>query len=223
MNERDVIPEAEWLAYPSHEPLMRQLGDKVGIRKRHLFACGCCRTVWSALSDEGRDALQVAERFVNGEVREQELQGARYRTSAVSRVPAAVWAAEAVSSLFSYLIGNSRAFSELTAHAARASRDTAGESDWSAARIQQVGLVCDLLGHLLRSFVVDPAWLRWNDGTVLKLARAIYDENQFGDLPILADALEEAGCDNEDILAHCRSQSLHVRGCWVIDAILDKK
>jgi hypothetical protein len=175
--------------------------------------------VWVALSKGGRAALQVAERFADGEISEQEMRTARYETSALPRVPGASWAAEAVSNLLICPSGTGDFFEA----AARASRDAAGESDYFAARKRQVSLFCDLLGHLLRSFAVDSAWLRWNDGTVLKLARAIYDENQFGDLPILADALEEAGCDNEDVLAHCRSQSLHVRGCWVIDVILDKK
>src|SRR5437588_522811 len=56
----------------------------------------------------------------------------------------------------------------------------------------------------------------------LALARAAYDERRFGDLPVLADALEEAGCTDEAILAHCRGRGPHARGCWVLDQILDK-
>jgi hypothetical protein len=55
-----------------------------------------------------------------------------------------------------------------------------------------------------------------------KLARSIYQEERFHDLPVLADALEEAGCTDADILAHCRQPGSHVRGCWVVDAILGK-
>jgi hypothetical protein len=54
------------------------------------------------------------------------------------------------------------------------------------------------------------------------MAQAIYDERRFDDLPILADALEEAGCDDEDILSHCRGLGPHVRGCWGLDLILAK-
>ena len=68
----------------------------------------------------------------------------------------------------------------------------------------------------------DPSWLAWNGGTVAKLAAAIYDARRFADLPILADALEDAGCDNADILHHCRSEKEHVRGCWVIDLLLGR-
>jgi hypothetical protein len=81
----------------------------------------------------------------------------------------------------------------------------------------------DLFGNPFRPVTIDAAWLRWNDGTVQKLAQGVCDKRRFGDLPILADALEEAGCANADILAHCRSAGDHIRGCWVIDLILGKK
>jgi hypothetical protein len=55
-----------------------------------------------------------------------------------------------------------------------------------------------------------------------KLARAIYDGRAFGQAPFLADALEEAGCDSADVLAHCRSGGEHVRGCWAVDLLLGK-
>ncbi len=57
---------------------------------------------------------------------------------------------------------------------------------------------------------------------MVKLAQAIYDERDFDRMPILADALEEAGCTNIDILTHCRQPGEHVRGCWVVDAIFGK-
>jgi hypothetical protein len=64
---------------------------------------------------------------------------------------------------------------------------------------------------------------RWLSSTVLDLARTIYDEKVFERLPILADALMDAGCDNEEILNHCRSDGLHVRGCWIVDVLLGKE
>jgi hypothetical protein len=85
-------------------------------------------------------------------------------------------------------------------------------------------LLRELFGSLpFRSFVPDPGWLVWKDYTVPKLAQVIYDDRAFDRLPILADALEEAGCDNADILDHCRQPGMHVRGCWVTDLILGKK
>jgi hypothetical protein len=69
---------------------------------------------------------------------------------------------------------------------------------------------------------VDPAWQAWQARTIPKLAQAIYEERAFDRLPILADALEEAGCTNSDILNHCRGPGPHVRGCFVVDLILSK-
>jgi hypothetical protein len=69
---------------------------------------------------------------------------------------------------------------------------------------------------------IDPAWLRWNGGTVAVIARRIYEERAFRDLPILADALLEAGCEDADLLGHLRGPGPHVRGCWSVDALLGK-
>jgi hypothetical protein len=81
--------------------------------------------------------------------------------------------------------------------------------------------------HLLRCVFGNPfrqpaARAAWKTAAVLALARAVYDERRFSDLPILADALEEAGCDNADLLAHCRGPGPHVRGCWAVDLLLAK-
>jgi hypothetical protein len=93
-----------------------------------------------------------------------------------------------------------------------------------AEQERQANFVRDVFGPLLfRTVPVDPLWLAWNDGTVVRLAQAIYDERAFDRLPVLADALEEAGCDNADILVHCRWPGEHVRGCWPVDLILGKE
>jgi hypothetical protein len=70
---------------------------------------------------------------------------------------------------------------------------------------------------------IDPAWLRWNDGLVTRLARGIDEGRRFEDMPILHDALLDAGCDNQDILDHCKEPGPHVRGCWVLDLLLGKE
>jgi len=80
----------------------------------------------------------------------------------------------------------------------------------------------DLIGNPFRPATLDPAWLAVENGTIVNLARPIYDEDvpygclDASRLEILADALEEAGCTNADILAHCRSPGPHLRGCWVV-------
>jgi hypothetical protein len=81
----------------------------------------------------------------------------------------------------------------------------------------------DLFGPLaFRKVALPSSLLRWNDSTVVKLAQAIYENASFHDLPILAAALEEAGCRNEEVLTHCRGPGPHVRGCWVVDLVLNK-
>jgi hypothetical protein len=76
-----------------------------------------------------------------------------------------------------------------------------------------------VFGNPFRPVAVDPNWLT---STVLALAQGIYEERAFDRLPILADALQDAGCDNEDILNHCRDIGPHARGCCVVDLVLGK-
>jgi hypothetical protein len=84
----------------------------------------------------------------------------------------------------------------------------------------QCDLLRDVFGNPLRaSPALDPAWLTT---AVVPLATAAYDERTFDRMPILGDALEEVGCDDPEILEHCRGQGEHVRGCWVVDALLGK-
>lgn len=86
-----------------------------------------------------------------------------------------------------------------------------------------VVLLRDIFGNPIRPVIIDPAWLAWNNGTVVNLAQGIYDERAFDRMPILADALEDAGCHNDDILLHCRGGGEHVRGCWAVDLLLGKE
>jgi hypothetical protein len=89
-------------------------------------------------------------------------------------------------------------------------------------KVVQVHLLRCIVGNPFRPSQPDPAWLVWKDGTITRLAQGIYTDRAFDRLPILADALEDAGCDNADILAHCRGPGPHVRGCWVLDLLLGK-
>jgi ATP-dependent Clp protease ATP-binding subunit ClpA len=78
----------------------------------------------------------------------------------------------------------------------------------------------NLLHQWPKRFIIDPSWLSWNNGAVAKLARVIHDDRRWEDLPVLADALEEAGCTDQKILDHCRRPGKHVGGCWVLDLVL---
>jgi hypothetical protein len=81
-------------------------------------------------------------------------------------------------------------------------------------------LVREVFGNPFQSVSVLPEWLSWREGIVPTIARWIYEDRAFDRLPILADALEGAGCPEADMLAHCRQVADHVRGCWVIDSVL---
>jgi hypothetical protein len=91
-----------------------------------------------------------------------------------------------------------------------------------AQRGAEAALIREVFGNPFRPGQVDRAWLAWNAGTVVKLAHAIYDGPRFGDMPVLADALEEAGCTDADLLGHCRAGGEHVRGCWAVDLLLGR-
>ena len=89
------------------------------------------------------------------------------------------------------------------------------QSDWPGG-----WLIREIFGNPFRPTHVNPEWLAWKRGTAAALARTIYEDRAFDRMPILADALEEASCQDADVLNHCRHASRHMRGCWVIDLLL---
>lgn len=93
--------------------------------------------------------------------------------------------------------------------------EAAKPTDWI-----QCQLLRDIFGNPFRPVMVSPVWQMAN---VLALAQAIYEDRAFDRMPILADALEDAGCTNQEVLGHCRGPGPHVRGCWVLDLLLGKE
>jgi hypothetical protein len=88
-------------------------------------------------------------------------------------------------------------------------------------KTRRANLLRELFCNPFRPVTFNPSW-RTSD--VLLLAQGISDQRAFDRMPILADALQDAGCDNEDILNHCRdANATHVRGCWVVDLVLGKE
>jgi hypothetical protein len=83
-------------------------------------------------------------------------------------------------------------------------------------------MIREVFGNVINPSVVSKELLRWNNKTIPKMAQAIYDEKAWDRLGVLADALEDAGCEDAAILSHCRQPGLHVRGCWVVDLLLGK-
>ena len=86
--------------------------------------------------------------------------------------------------------------------------------------LDAVDLLREIFVNPFRTVIVDPTWLAHEGGFVAKRARAVYQENRFDELPLVADALARAGCTDAAILSHCRTPGGHVRGCWVVDALL---
>jgi hypothetical protein len=84
----------------------------------------------------------------------------------------------------------------------------------------QCALLRDIFRNPFHSVSIDGSWLVWNNGLIPRLTKTIYAERAFDQMPILADALEDAGCTDAAILNHCRSDGPHVLGCWLIDLLL---
>jgi hypothetical protein len=81
-------------------------------------------------------------------------------------------------------------------------------------------LLRDIFGNPFRPVAFDTDW---RTSTAVALAKQMYDSRDFSAMPILADALQDAGCNNDDVLTHCRDEKgVHVRGCWVVDLVLGK-
>ncbi len=84
-----------------------------------------------------------------------------------------------------------------------------------------LSLMREIFVNPFRPVTLDPAW---RTDTALILARQMYESREFGTAPILADALQDAGCDSDDLLNHLRDTSAtHVRGCWALDMVLGKE
>lgn len=193
------MTEGEWLACIDPARMLRFLRDKASDRKLRLFAVACCRTVPGCLDTEAcRAAVETAERFADGQASAEELRQAGACLSTLRAAACATRADAAEAAEFA-------AFSSSFRPA------------WVASR--QAALIRDIF-PLFHSPHMDDAWLAWNDGAVRKAARAIYDGRAFDRVPLLADALEEAGCADAAILGHCRGDGEHVRGCWVVDLAL---
>jgi hypothetical protein len=224
MARQTILSEADWMEQGNPEVAWNTLRVELNERQQRLLACACCRRVLSLLDDPvAVAALDAAERFADGDGAPDIVAAMhRYHRGPQDGV-AAIWAAEALSVLLrGYFSPSARNLSEAVARAARADRDAHGDMDWRAARRRQVGYLCDLRGRHFYSVDFDPLWGNWHDGLVVVMAQMIFEKRRFSEMPVLADALEDAGCDNADIPAHCRSTREHVRGCWVIDELMGK-
>ncbi|MFO0930092.1 MAG: hypothetical protein U0736_24220 [Gemmataceae bacterium] len=222
------MTDAQWQASTSPEEMLHFLTSTASGRKLRLYAIGCCRRIWHLLTDDRcRYAVEVAQRVVDGRDGPAELAAAGLTVASVARLTQHPYTGLTYPR---YSIGGAAwavtrpspwdAAWDAALEARVAARDFVRGTDWERERAWQADLLHDLFGNPFAAFTVDPAWLATAEGAVGKLARVIYAEDRFGDLPYLADALEEAGCDRTDVLAHCRDRRPHYRGCWVVDAVL---
>ena len=117
---------------------------------------------------------------------------------------------------FRWAVAASRTILEGAERAALAAEAVAAVKERPANAI----LLRDIFGNPFRTVAFSP---EWRTDTAMSLAKQMYDSRDFSAMPILADALQDAGCDNDDILTHCRGEGPHVRGCWVVDLVLGKE
>ncbi len=214
------MTEAEWLAGDDLNQLLRWVGRPATERKARLFAYGCCRAVWELLVDKrSRLAIQKLERAaddgLNSKIQRDayNIAHAAYRElRSDTRHPlrAACWSVVAAAL---------RGGSERDGNIATAMSALPG---WEGPDV--VAFECNLLrcifGNPFRPVAFDP---RWRSETAVALAAGIYDGRHFDRLPILADALEDAGCEHPDMLNHLRGPGPHARGCWPLDLVLGRE
>jgi hypothetical protein len=189
-----------------------------------LFGVACCRHVWRSLRDpDSRKAVEVSERFADGEATPAALRGA---------LKAATTAAEDAEFEATNSMSSSRWAARDAAEAAvevarKQLRPGAVARKVRAALIavgampkDQPALLRDILGNPFRPVAFNA---KWGTDTAVALAKQMYESRDFGAMPILADALQEAGCEESAILDHCRGATTpHARGCWVVDLVLGK-
>ena len=220
--ETDMI-ERQWLTCTDPETLLKIVRGKMSERKLRLFACACARQVWHLLDeDPARRAVLLAEPIAEGLVPAREAPVLRpIQAPAGVREDSARAAARCVAAQACARKPDAE-LAALDAAAAVQFAAPHGErkAAWEAARRRQCDLIRDLLPDPTRAVVVDRSWLSWGGGLVAKLAHDIREGQRLAEVPVLGDALEEAGCSDEVILAHCRGP-LHVRGCWLLDLLVD--
>jgi hypothetical protein len=222
------MTEAEWLACTDPTAMLEFLRGKASERKLRLWRCGWGYEVLPDMLDEcSRKAVATAERYADGLADQVELladfraaQEAWKTIEVVRGGRHGKW----------IRVGSNLNEAKEAAEAARNAADPMPLTNrrfhfsWRMSAKRQYTLACflrDIFGPLpFRPVAVDPSW---RTSTVLALANGVYQDKAFDRLPILADALEEAGCDSADVLEHLRGDGPHVRGCWVVDLLLGKE
>jgi hypothetical protein len=214
------MTEAEWLACDEPSPLWESCASWANDRKLRLFGCACCRLVQSKLIDARCITLITqAEAFADARTNEERALIHEYRRSA-NKLLTEYAGSHSVQAIRSLLLPSATNAAAAAASYAVSIGSNGYEPRKPSERAAQVLLLRDIFGNPFRPVSFDPAW---RTDTAVSLARQMYDSRKFGAMPILADALQDAGCENEDVLGHLRGDGPHVRGCWVVDLVLDKE
>jgi len=233
------VNESEWLAAKHPYDLIYHKACR-NDRKRRLLACASARRVLPLAppSPSFAEVIAVAERYADGIASDADLRAARrevkkvYDALLASMSESAMYAAQAARSTLDKEFMTYKMSME-KAQAAEAARK---RPDFDAAYRKEALAQCVLARDIFGSVPfrplppLDGAVLTWNDGIIVKLAAAVYEERSLPEgtldphrLRVLADALEEAGCTDPDILGHLHQQGgVHVRGCWCVDLLLGK-
>jgi hypothetical protein len=220
------MEERDWFGKVDFDLLIdacQWLGEqKKNRRKLRLWGCACCRRLGDLLPDQrSLAALDVAEQLADGLANREQIRKARDAAKLVLQpeqgrgTPVEFAASAAVLTLHPGIIDGSQTAAIQAANAVEESGRSSREDEERA----QFALLRDVFNPF-RKAKFDK---KWRTDTAVTLAQTMYDSRDFSAMPILADALQDAGCDHEDILSHCRGEGPHVRGCWVVDFVLGKE
>jgi hypothetical protein len=225
--------EAEWNASKDPDALLDFLQRHINERKLRLWACACCRRIWHLLPEPSRELVETAEQFADNRVSTDEMLGALRDAEGRAfpswnpfhgRLPTPSECARAGAYFAGYRTSLPTTLAHMARQAAQQARTAAGHAEGPA----QCDLLREIYSYPLCQIHIEESVRAWNDGTVVRLARHGYRERSLpagtldaDRLAVLADALEDAGCGDEHVLAHLRSGAAHIRGCWALDAILD--
>lgn len=225
------MTETEWLACTDPQPMLEFLQGKASDRKLRLFAVACCRRCIPLIppdsrDDEGRSwvdliqhAIEVGERLADGQtVQDEEIPGIGW--TCIDGWYAFLSCACPANELLEVSKNVIWGVGQLVYGTKKDSNKEHEASANKSERAAHAQLLREVFGNSFRPLTFAPTWRHLG---VVNLAKSIYDERSFGRLPILADALEEAGCINAEILSHLFGPGPHVRGCWALDLILGKE
>ncbi len=218
------MTEEQWETSTAISDLLDAVEPMASRRKLRLFLVGCCRLIWDHIHPEhGHPLVLAAEQLADATLTEEERQrlDRQWPKPGEFRWFPTTWGGGHPGDRAARTCIVERAL--FAAHSGSYDARHVGVGSYSheEAAGKQAVVLRDIFGNPFRPVTFDPAW---RSDPAVSLAKHIYESRDFTAMPILADALQDAGCDNADILNHCRDESLtHVRGCWVVDLVLGKE